>query len=79
MWASGGSQAVVPSSGTGVWDWGWEWGVGPGATGSKQLADFTGHIIFYGHPKKNVRLWRDLSLSPLSALPFFTVDTIVRS
>lgn len=52
---------------------GWEWGVGPGwaPQAGKQLASFTGHIIFYGHPKKNVRHWRasppplPLSLSPL--------------
>ena len=29
------------------------WGRAPQA--GKQLAVFTGHIIFYGHPKKNVR------------------------
>lgn len=56
--------------------------MGPGATGWKQLADFTGHIIFYGHPKKNVRLRRDLSLF-LSLFPcpppFISVDTIERS
>lgn len=34
-------------------------GGGPGGPqAGKQLADFTGHIIFYGHPKKNVRHWR---------------------
>lgn len=46
----------------------------PVSRAGKQLAGFTGHIIFYGHPKKNVRHWRvffpfslSLSLTQITA------------